>query len=120
MKCYVVDTLVGIFAFDESGNILNFIDFNDSDQKIIEFYESLENDIIIKEYESFLLDVKNSGFNNFVYDNKKLEVLSSQKLGLETSLVSDSNEIKNFRLNLEDQLKKVGIKKSRFEIFSKI
>jgi len=46
MKCYIVDTLSGIFALDDSSNMINFLDFNDDEQKILEFYMSLENDII--------------------------------------------------------------------------
>ena len=30
MKSYIADTLIGIFGLDETGNILNFIDFNNS------------------------------------------------------------------------------------------
>ncbi|MFX1378454.1 MAG: C/D box methylation guide ribonucleoprotein complex aNOP56 subunit [Promethearchaeota archaeon] len=119
MKSYIADTLIGIFAFDESGNILNFIDFNDDNEKISEFYNALENDIIQKIFEVFLLDLKNSGFNEFIFDNIKLELLTSEKLGYKTHLESKSLELKTFRFNLEQNLKKVGINKTREEILTK-
>ena len=116
MKCFIVDTLIGIFAFDEADNILNFIDFNHNSQKIIEFYESMDSNLIQKEYEDFLLELKNSGFDEFVFDNKKLEHLTSEHLDYKTFHSPFSLEFKNFRFNLENQLKKVGIYLSRDEI----
>lgn len=116
MKSYIADTLIGIFAFDEMGNILNFIDFNDDYEKIIEFYNALESDIIQKVFENFLLELKNSGSNEFIFDNKKLESLTSEKFELKTFFESRSIEFKTFRLNLEDHLKKIGINKTSEEI----
>jgi nucleolar protein 56 len=116
MKSYIADTLVGIFALDESGNILNFIDFDDDYEKIIDFYIALDNNRVQNAFEDFLFELKKSGFNEFVYDNEKLEALTSKKLGYKTFLESKSLELKAFRLNLENQLKKVGIYKTSEEI----
>ena len=88
MKSYIADTLIGIFALDESGNILNFIDFDDNYEKIVEFYNSLDNNVIQKRFEDFLSDLKNAGFDELIFDNLKLEELTSEKLGYKT--------IKNF------------------------
>ncbi len=118
MKSFIADTLIGIFAFDETGNILNFIDFDDDCEKIIEFYDSLNNNLIQKVFEDFLLELKNSSFNEFLFDNKKLESLTSEKLGYDTVFKKNSMELKNFRLNLEVNLKKVGINKTSEEVLS--
>jgi len=118
MKSYIADTLVGIFAFDETGNILNFIDFDDQKQKIIQFYDAIADGIIQSIYENFLLELKNSGFDEFIFDNKELQTLTSQILGYKAIFEGFSLELKNFRLNLETQLKKVGINKSKDEILA--
>ena len=118
MKSYIADTLVGIFAFDETGNILNFIDFDGDNEKIIEFYEALDNNIVLKVFEVFLLELKNSGFDEFIFDNKKLELLTAEKLKYQTFLKKNLIEFKNFRLNLEENLKRVGINKTSEEIVS--
>ncbi len=118
MKSYIADTLIGIFAFDESGNILNFIDFNDDNEKIIEFYNTMDSGIIQKVFESFLLDLENSGFSEFIFDNSKLESLTSEKLGYKTFYKNNSLELKAFRLNLEHHLKKMGINKTSEEILA--
>ncbi len=118
MKSYIADTLVGIFAFDETGNILNFIDFENQKQKIIQFYIAIDDGIIQSVYENFLLELKNSGFDEFIFDNKELQTLTSQLLGYKAIFEGFSLELKNFRLNLEAQLKKVGINKSKEEILA--
>ena len=119
MKCYIVDTLVGIFALDETGNTLNFIDFNGDNEKVIEFYKTLDSEQILNEYKEFISDLKNSGFDEFIFDNKKMETLTSQKLEVSTELNITSLEFKNFRLNLIDQLKKVGIAVSNSELLGR-
>ncbi len=118
MKSYIADTLIGIFAFDETGNILNFIDFNGNHKKIIEFYNAIENEVVHEIYENFLFELKNSGFYEFIFDNKKLVSITSQKLGYNADFKKVSVELKEFRLNLENQLKKVGIKMTREEILT--
>ncbi len=117
MKSYIADTLVGIFSFDETGNILNFIDFENDTQKIIQFYIDIDNGIIQSKYEEFLSELKNSGFDEFVFDNKELQALTKQ-LGYNTLLEAGSPELKNFRLNLETQLKNIGIIKTKDELIT--
>ncbi len=116
MKSYIADTLIGIFALDDTGNILNFIDFNGDYEKIIDFYKAIENEVIHDLYENFLSELKNSGFYEFIFDNKKLETIASQKLRYRTSFEKISPELKDFRLNLEVYLKKVGIEMTHEEI----
>ncbi|MFX1364693.1 MAG: C/D box methylation guide ribonucleoprotein complex aNOP56 subunit [Promethearchaeota archaeon] len=118
MKSFIADTLIGIFAFDETGNILDFIDFDDDHVKIVEFYSALENDVIQNAFDNFILELKNSGFNEFIFDNAKLESLSSKKFEIKTILEPKSMELKEFRLNLEENLKKIGISKTREEILN--
>jgi len=117
MKSYIADTLVGIFSFDDAGNVLNFIDFENDNQKIIQFYVDIGNGIIQSMFEEFLSELKNSGFDKFVFDNKELQALTKQ-LEYNTLLEKGSLELKNFRLNLETQLKNIGIIKTKDEILS--
>lgn len=119
MKCYIVDTLEGIFVIDENGNIVNFRDFDDDYKKIIQFYESIESGIVLNSYKDLLFELKNSGFDEFIFDNKDLELFTSQKLDLRTYLEKTSLEFKNFRFNLEDQLNKIGLFKKRNVILAK-
>ncbi|MFW9821788.1 MAG: C/D box methylation guide ribonucleoprotein complex aNOP56 subunit [Candidatus Thorarchaeota archaeon] len=115
MKSYIADTLVGIFSFDEIGNILNFIDFENDNQQIIQFYIDIDKGLLQSKFESFLSELKISGFDMFVFDNKDIQLLT-KKLGYDTILEGDSLELRNFRLNLESQLKKIGIIKTKDEI----
>ena len=116
MRCYVIDSLIGIYAIDDGGNFLNYIDFLDDIQKSVNFYNSLNSDILSEEYSDFMNELKSSGFDDFVFDNKKLKEITAQNLGYNTSFEKLSLEFKNFRFNLSDQLIKIGITKTRDEI----
>ncbi len=116
MKCYLIDCLTGLFALDGAGNIVSFEDFNDKVEKKIDFFLGLEKKDIQPEYENLLKELKKSGFDEFFFDNEILAELTSSNLGYQTSITKKSQEFKNFRLNLEDQLKRVGIFKSREEL----
>ena len=119
MKCYIANTLEGLFALDEGGNIVNFRDFNNDYQKLIKFYESVESGIVLREYEDFLLELKNSGFDEYIFDDEDLESFTSQNLDFRTNLERFSLEFKNFRFNLEDQLNQIGLSKKRNDILAK-
>jgi len=116
MRCYIIDSLIGIYAIDDGGNFLNYIDFLDDIEKSISFYKSLNNDILSEEYSDIMIELNSSGFDDFVFDNKKLKELTKQKLGYNTSFEKFSLEFRNFRFNLSDQLKKIGITKTRDDI----
>jgi len=116
MRCYIIDTLIGVYATDDGGNFLNYIDFLDDIEKSVSFYISLNNDSLSEEYSAFINELSSSGFDDFVFDNKKLKELTKQKLGYNTSFDKLSLEFKNFRFNLSEQLNKIGITKTREEI----
>jgi nucleolar protein 56 len=116
MKCFIIDTLIGIYATDDGGNFLNYVDFLSDLQKAIEFYKSLNSDVLSEDYSNFMNELKNSGFNAFVFDNKKLKELTTQKLGFNTYFEKESLEFKNFRFTLVNQLNKIGISKTQNEI----
>ncbi|MBD3341867.1 MAG: C/D box methylation guide ribonucleoprotein complex aNOP56 subunit, partial [Candidatus Lokiarchaeota archaeon] len=106
---YIVETLYGIFAIDEGGTLVNFIDFGGDETQIVEFFKNLKKGIHKKEYANLLAELKNSGFTEYVYDNEELEQLTSNQLNYNTSLEEKSLEFRSFRLNLIEQLKKVGL-----------
>jgi len=104
MRSYIIDSLIGIYAIDDGGNFLNFIDFLDDIQNSVNFYKSLGEGTLLNEYKDFLKELVNSGFDDFVFDNRKLKDITMQNLGYNTSFEKFSLEFKNFRYNLSDQL----------------
>ncbi|MFX1352954.1 MAG: C/D box methylation guide ribonucleoprotein complex aNOP56 subunit [Promethearchaeota archaeon] len=119
MKCFIIDTFIGIFAVDETGNILNYI-FIDNKNQIIEFYQLLDNMTISNEFKKFLTELENSGFNYFIFDNLELESITSQNLSFQTALDTDALEFRDFRFNLSKSLAKVGINISEMEVLNKV
>ncbi|MFX0047625.1 MAG: C/D box methylation guide ribonucleoprotein complex aNOP56 subunit [Candidatus Hermodarchaeota archaeon] len=116
MRCYIIDTLIGVYAIDDGGNFLNYIDFLENIEKSVSFYNLISSDSFSEEYSEFMIELKSSGFDNFVFDNKNLKEITSKQLGYNASFEKDSLEFKNFRFNLCTQLKKIGITKNQDEI----
>ncbi|MFW9937771.1 MAG: C/D box methylation guide ribonucleoprotein complex aNOP56 subunit [Candidatus Thorarchaeota archaeon] len=118
MKCFIIDTLIGIFAVDEVGNIINFIDFNDDFQRIIVFYTLLDSKSLQKEYEVFLKELNTSGFNEYFFDNKQLEEITSFKLKYKTFYVKKALEFRDFRFNLQEKINSIGLSKTEEELLA--
>jgi len=119
MKCFVADTKIGIFAFDETGTILNYVNFYNTEQKVIEFYESLDRNLLLNDLDNFIEELKSSGFSEFIFDNNKLETQISEKFNLKTQFHKQSLEFKSFRFNLVDRLNKIGIMYSKEDLLNK-
>ncbi|TFF94635.1 MAG: C/D box methylation guide ribonucleoprotein complex aNOP56 subunit [Promethearchaeota archaeon] len=116
MKCYIIDTLIGLFAQDNQGNLLNFRNFNDQTESAINFFTKLDQGELLEEYINLLDELTNSGFDTFIFDNENLETMTSEKLSLNTKLEPSSLEFKNFRSNLLEKLKTIGLNYTEQEI----
>jgi len=119
MKCYIIDTLIALFAINDTGSIINFRNFNDDPQKAIKFYKSIEEGEMGNDYKIFLNEIYNSGFREFLFDNKKLETITVNYRKYQTKFLPKSPEFKNFRLSLRQQLKSIGFNLSEKEILQK-
>ncbi len=120
MKCYIIDTLSGLFAVDDSGASINFLDFNDNDQNVINFYKSLEKGELIPEINDMFSELTNAGYRDFVFDNIQFKNVIDKKLQqVTTQLEIASLEFRNFRSDLENQLHNISIHKTKQEIILK-
>lgn len=120
MRAYIIDTLTGVFALDENtGSLLSYRDFNGNTEKIIEFYSDLDQRTLGKEYTQLLKELKNSGFNEFIFDNEQLESTTEDKMEEKTYLEQDSLEFKNFRFNLAQKLRNIGLELSKEELLQR-
>jgi len=119
MKCYIIDTLIGLFAVDNGGNLLSYRDFNNETQKAINFFNNIDQGELSEEYLNLLNELKNSGFDEFIFDNETLETITSDKVKVATKLDPSSLEFKNFRLNLIEKLSTIGLKFNENEIKQK-
>jgi len=110
---------MGIYSIDTTGNLLNYRDFEGEEQKIIEFYSKLEEGELVEDYKILLTELKNSGFTLFIFDNEELYSLTSDLLQFETEFDPFSLEFQNFRLNLEQKLKSIGINVTQEDLLQK-
>jgi nucleolar protein 56 len=109
MKCFIIDTLIGIYSIDDSANILNFVDYNQNVEHISTFFISLERGVLPQEYINFINDLMNSGFNTFVFDNNDLATLTSEIIGINFIYDNNKPEFRDFRLDLITNLKRIGV-----------
>jgi nucleolar protein 56 len=116
MKVFIVDTYLGIFAIDESQNILNFRVFFDEKEGIIELYKNIKEKYLEQWFISFMEELRSSGFDIFIFDNEDLERLVKEKLMYKTECLPNNLDFKSFRMDLTNQLKKIGFVKTEKEI----
>jgi nucleolar protein 56 len=116
MKVFIVDTYLGIFAIDESQNILNFRVFFDEKEGIIELYKNIKEKYLEQWFISFMEELRSSGFDIFIFDNEDLERLVKEKLMYKTECLPNNLDFKSFRMDLTNKLKKIGFVKTEKEI----
>lgn len=120
MRAYIIETLTGVFALDENtGSLLSYRDFNGNTERIIEFYSDLDQGALGKEYPHLLKELKNSGFNEFIFDNEQLESTTEELMEEKTHLEQESLEFKNFRFNLAQKLRNIGLELSKEELLQR-
>lgn len=119
MICYIIDTLIALFALDDTGNVINFRNFSDYPEKAVEFFKSIEEDKTSDDYRILLHEIYNSGFREFIFDNKNLERLTTKYENYQTKFLPNSLEFKNFRLNLKEKFASIGINLSEIQILRK-
>lgn len=119
MKCYIIDTLIALFGINDTGSIINFRNFNEYPQKAVEFFKSIEEGNMDDDYAVFLQEMQNSGFREFIFDNKKLEEITTKNETSQTIFLPKSPEFRNFRLNLSEQFKSIGINLSEKQLLER-
>jgi nucleolar protein 56 len=120
MRCWIIDTLIGLFAIDDRGTIVNFRDFEGKVEDVFEFYKQIRYKEILGPYRDFLngffSELENSGYTEFILDNYDLKSKLSNEFNYELKKDYSSLEFQNFRQNLQQNLKKIGMSKSREQL----
>ena len=116
MRCYIADTVLGIFVFDETDNPIGFRDYEGDLNEVIELYDSLNNNILPQEFRNLLKEIMDSGYNEVVVDNSKLSEIIEQQSSLKVKAEVPCKSIQLFKLNLSEMVKKFGIQASEEKI----
>ncbi|MEJ2296602.1 MAG: hypothetical protein P8Y23_17785, partial [Candidatus Lokiarchaeota archaeon] len=101
------------------GNIVNFRNFSDDSEKAFDVFKSIEEGKISNDYQRFLHELYNSGFREFIFDNKNLERITKKYENYQTKFFPNSLEFKNFRLNLKEKFESIGLNLSEIQILHK-
>ena len=97
-------------------NPINFRDFDGDIEKIVEFYDSLGENNLPREFVKLLEEVSESGYNEFIVDNSKLSNLINQESNFNADYEVPSPIIQSFKLNLSTSVKKYGLQISEEKI----
>ena len=83
MKAYLVDTIYGVFALDENGNIIDKEIFPKEHEAVAEKLLRMENGEIVDEVRKLCEKLKEKGYKTIVVENEELGRNIVRELGLE-------------------------------------
>ncbi|MCS7105775.1 MAG: C/D box methylation guide ribonucleoprotein complex aNOP56 subunit [Candidatus Aenigmarchaeota archaeon] len=125
MRAYIVTTIIGTFALDESNKIVSFIPFPRDFEKIAEKLIAYESEVIEEEkkiqselskkgFTEFIFPFKKSGVKIFETENKAETFIREnlRKLAIEKGFVKDDTEFNQFLSRIGIELTKLRIKKA--------
>lgn len=125
MKAYIVTTLVGCFAVDESNKIVSFRPFPKNPVEV-----SVKLDLsmseLIDEEKQLMEELKKKGYKEFVFSSKKIGVENVEpdntaekyikenlrKIAIERKIFKDQIEFNEFLVSITTELTKARIRKS--------
>ncbi len=101
MKATIVESVIGVFGFDQDNELVEKVFFPKDPQKTAERLQKIEKGTVIKEISSLLDKLRAKGYTNFVFENQEMARNARKKLNIETTSTSSSEAGKRLRENLE-------------------
>lgn len=116
MKCYIADTVIGFFVFDDTENPVSFRDFEGDFKKIVDLYNSINENNLHQDIIGLIKEISESGYNEIIVDNPKLGTLIEQNSGVKIRVEAPCRSIQFFKLNLSEKIKLFGLQVSEEKI----
>ncbi|MEM2896387.1 MAG: C/D box methylation guide ribonucleoprotein complex aNOP56 subunit [Halobacteria archaeon] len=111
MKSYIVNSVIGIFALEESGEITKKSIFRlDSDELPKKLLE-IQSGQLIADLKSMLKSLKRKGFRVFVFENEALAKSVKEELKLKVEVEKSSKVIQEFKEKIPDYAIELGMAK---------
>lgn len=118
MKCYIVDSFMGFFAYGEDLKLISAKTFDDSGEavaQIAELEKSGSNSLL----ESFIGDLVKIGYDDFVCEDELEAKAIKGRFGVEASVAVPSAGGKAFRSSLASSATSMGIASRKAEALQK-
>ena len=101
VKVSIVESVIGLFGFDEDNTIVEKVFFPKDVLKTAERLKKIEDGELIKEIAELIEKLEAKGFTYFIFENQELSKNFSKKLGIRTNVETFSEAGNFFRENLE-------------------
>jgi nucleolar protein 56 len=101
MKATIVESVIGIFCFDEENNLVDNVLFPKDPQKTAKRLQKMENGTVINEISILVDQLRAKGYTHFVFENQEMTRNAREKLKLEATSKTSTEAGKLLRENLE-------------------
>lgn len=100
MKAIIIDSLIGVFAFDENNRLIDKVLFEKEPAFVADKILKIENGEAIDELNVLLKKLMNNGYERFVFENPKIAKIIRETLNSETEIIASSSTGELFRRNM--------------------
>lgn len=100
MKVIIIDSIIGVFAFDENDRLIDNVLFEKEPEAVAEKILKIENGGVIDELTVLLKKLRNSGFERFVFEGPEIAKNIRETFNAETEIITSSSAGEMLRRNI--------------------
>ena len=100
MKTYILVTPIGIFALDKDGEIISKESFKFKTKDLLKNIDKFAPGNVPKEIEPIINDLKNKGYELFIFEDTLLANRVQKRFKIETEVETPCNTIIDFKEKL--------------------
>jgi nucleolar protein 56 len=111
MKCYLVDSFIGFFAYDEDLKLISFKVFEGAEEASNQIFD-LERTGRCPILDAFAEDLIKAGYNDFFFEDELEAKAMKEKFEIESKFLAPSEGGRALRKSIEDASESAGLKPS--------
>ena len=108
MNSFIIETVIGFFAFDEKGELLDKEFFVNKVEEIAGSLDKVHKGLMVPELSNLISRVSLKGFDKFLFEDKNLADAVSTDLGFNAEVVGPSDIGRSLRGNLPRMAVEIG------------
>ncbi len=101
MKATIVESVIGVFGFNEDNELVEKILFPKDPEETAEKLQKIESGKLIEEITNLVKKLQKKGYTTFVFENPKMARSAQEKLNIEVATDASSQAGKMLREDLE-------------------
>jgi nucleolar protein 56 len=100
MKATIIDSIIGVFAFDENSRLIEKALFEKDPETIASKILGIENGEVVEELDKLVKKLLNNGCDGFVFENPKIAKKVHETFNVETETIASSSSGESLRKNM--------------------